>query len=89
MHTSADVSCDQVNICHTNADCLYDDAQLKSICVCRHGFTGDGLVCTPQGNCYKCINVNVLFIWAVKYIIHFALLLKKLEKCLRIKISWI
>ena len=45
----SEVSCDQVNICHFNAECVYDDVLLKSICICKVGFSGDGIVCTPQG----------------------------------------
>jgi len=36
--------CNQVNVCHLDADC-YDTA-LGPKCVCRNGFIGDGVSCT-------------------------------------------
>ncbi|KAF6039099.1 hypothetical protein EB796_002590 [Bugula neritina] len=42
--------CNQVNVCHLDADC-YDTA-LGPKCVCRNGFIGDGVSCTAiQDNC--------------------------------------
>ncbi|XP_066990559.1 nidogen isoform X4 [Macrobrachium rosenbergii] len=47
----SDISCDKVNICHFNAQCVYDDSALQHVCVCQQGYQGDGLVCTPQDEC--------------------------------------
>lgn len=49
MFLTADVSCDTVDMCHINAQCVFDDSTLKHVCVCSAGYQGDGLVCTPQG----------------------------------------
>ena len=47
---SVDFSCDEVNICHVNAQCVYDDLEMRSVCVCLSGYVGDGTVCAPEGN---------------------------------------
>ncbi|XP_067940061.1 nidogen-like [Watersipora subatra] len=48
--TTAVNTCNEVNICHPDADC-YDTASGPR-CVCRSGFIGDGTICTPlQDNC--------------------------------------
>lgn len=46
---STDFSCDVVNICHVNAECVHDDLEMRSVCRCLSSFVGDGLVCTPEG----------------------------------------
>ena len=43
------VSCNQVNTCDVNADCIYDPATGTYVCRCRGGYQGDGYVCQLFG----------------------------------------
>lgn len=43
------VSCNQVNTCDVNADCIYDPATGAHVCRCRSGYQGDGYVCQLFG----------------------------------------
>ena len=39
-------SCEMVNNCDPNADCVADPQSARQVCRCREGFAGDGTRCT-------------------------------------------
>ncbi len=42
-------SCDIINNCAENAQCLPDSTNLQYSCVCNQGFFGNGYTCTKDG----------------------------------------
>lgn len=38
-------NCNEADICHENADCVFDGFLGEYSCVCSEGFSGDGLSC--------------------------------------------
>jgi nidogen (entactin) len=44
MYISA-FACNEADICHDNADCVYDELSDSYACQCNEGFSGDGLYC--------------------------------------------
>lgn len=42
-------SCNEVNNCHENADCVYDSYDRVYKCECDDGYSGDGFTCTDFG----------------------------------------
>ncbi|XP_071534542.1 nidogen [Panulirus ornatus] len=46
------VSCNEVNNCHPNAQCIYDSYSRTYTCQCNAGFDGDGYHCSELGKCY-------------------------------------
>ena len=45
----SEVECNQINNCDSNADCRYDQLLFSYRCLCRDGYEGDGITCTPKG----------------------------------------
>lgn len=37
--------CNEADICHENAECLYDNVQQKYVCECVEDYSGDGIYC--------------------------------------------
>ena len=37
--------CNEADICHENAECIYDQVVQKYTCECVEGFSGDGRYC--------------------------------------------
>jgi len=37
--------CNEVDICHENAECVFDQLTMSYVCECPDGFSGDGLYC--------------------------------------------
>jgi len=44
-----ELSCSKSNICDMHASCQMIEGH--SICVCNSGYEGDGIICTPTGEC--------------------------------------
>lgn len=47
------VTCNEANICDSNAECVYNYETRRYECQCREGFSGDGEVCETHvdGKC--------------------------------------
>ena len=45
----SEFGCNEVDNCHENADCVYDQRTRKYTCECMDGFSGDGVYCTDSG----------------------------------------
>jgi hypothetical protein len=56
-------TCDTLNNCDQNADCLIDSLSKQSRCVCRNGYIGNGYECAKDGqNFLKKIIFFVFFL---------------------------
>lgn len=53
-------SCDILQNCHQNAECLYSDRQGIHVCQCRPGFSGDGHHCSPISKLLWSIYIKIL-----------------------------
>ena len=49
INLSSEFGCNEVDNCHENADCIYDQRTRKYTCECMDGFSGDGFYCTDSG----------------------------------------
>lgn len=46
-----EANCAQEDICDVHADCVYNNAMRRSICVCQEGYNGDGRSCQLIAEC--------------------------------------
>ncbi|KAL5008778.1 hypothetical protein ScPMuIL_014359 [Solemya velum] len=50
----SEFGCNEVDICHENAECVFDSDEDKYVCACEEGFSGDGISCESyitDGHC--------------------------------------
>ncbi|XP_066990557.1 nidogen isoform X3 [Macrobrachium rosenbergii] len=52
------VSCNEVNTCHPNAQCVYQTFSKSYACVCDAGYEGDGYTCSSKID-ISCDKVNI------------------------------
>jgi len=59
------VPCDVDSNCHVNARCSWDDHEMRHLCTCNAGFSGDGYTCDPIEE--SCAIVSLLVEFFLEY----------------------
>lgn len=54
----SELSCQKANICDMHATCEVNQRG-QARCVCNNGYEGDGIICTPSGECTADTNCDI------------------------------
>lgn len=81
-----EISCQKSNICDMHASCQIGEGG-HSMCVCNSGYEGDGIICTPSGECGSDSNCGLNERCTMKPVIYIAVLVWRVIKNMKINVK--